>query len=720
MNQFELYDNAPDMFLSVDAKTGNIIFCNQTTADQLGYSKDEIIGKSIFDFYHPDSLNEARKALQIFKTTGKISDVELQILKKNGNVLDVSLSASAIRDENGDIVQSSSVWRDITKRKKFEEDLIESKLQLESAIRASNIGLWDWDLRTNKVYFSPEWKEQIGYEDWEITNDFSEWEKRVHPDDIQKAIAIVKSYLINPWPNYENEFRFRHKDGSYRWILAKASMIQDEKGNPVRMLGSHLDITERKQVEEELRHSQERFVNAFHTSPAGLTITRISDGKFIEANESFCKMFEFSRDEVIGHNSVELNILTPEERKKLIDEQILSGGLNDFELQAHAKSGKVVNILFSSKPMEIGGEAYHVTSMIDITGRKEVEQALRENERRLSSIYETVGDIIFHLAVEDGEHYRFISINSAFSRVTGLPQSAVVGKRVNEVIPEPSLTMVLEKYRQSIETKSIVRWEETSDYPAGRLTGEVSIAPVFDEKGHCTHLVGAVHDITDLKRAEEERLALMNRLIESEEMMRKKAAQQLHDQVGQNLTALTINLNYIMSRLSEESRLIMESRLNYSISILDETIEQIRNIMVELRPSVLDDYGLNAALKWSINKFSERTDASVKYNGKDLSKRLPINIEYTLFRVAQEALHNILKHARAKNVTVTLQEINDLVKLKVEDDGVGFDMNSVKQSKEESGLGLVTMAERINFIGGKLEISSQPGKGTSVSVELKR
>ncbi len=135
--------------------------------------------------------------------------------------------------------------------------------------------------------------------------------------------------------------------------------------------------------------------------------------------------------------------------------------------------------------------------------RKKAEEALRESEQRLSSIYNTVGDIIFHLAVEKDGRYRFISVNQAFLSVTGLTYDQVAGKGVDEVIPQPSLALVLKKYGEAIREKRIVRWEETSDYPTGRLTGEVSVAPAFDDAGNCTHLVGAVHDITDRKRAEE-------------------------------------------------------------------------------------------------------------------------------------------------------------------------------------------------------------------------
>jgi len=132
----------------------------------------------------------------------------------------------------------------------------------------------------------------------------------------------------------------------------------------------------------------------------------------------------------------------------------------------------------------------------------ETGEALRESEQQVVSIYNTVRDVIFHLAVEPEDRFRFVSVNAAFLRVTGLTREKVVGKTVNEVIPEPSLTMVLGKYRQAIEENTTVVWEETSDYPTGRLSGEVSVVPVFDNKGNCTHLVGSVHDVTERKRAE--------------------------------------------------------------------------------------------------------------------------------------------------------------------------------------------------------------------------
>jgi PAS domain S-box-containing protein len=174
-----------------------------------------------------------------------------------------------------------------------------------------------------------------------------------------------------------------------------------------------------------------------------------------------------------------------------------------------SQSGELVGMVttYWREPHELSeseSRASHILARLaaDSIERWMAEEALSENRQRLVSIYDTVKDVIFDLAVEPERQFSFVSVNAAFLKVTGLSREAVVGKTVNQVIPEPSLTMVLGKYRQAIEEHTTVLWEETSDYPTGRLTGEVCVTPIFDNTGTCTRLVGSVHDITERKRAE--------------------------------------------------------------------------------------------------------------------------------------------------------------------------------------------------------------------------
>jgi two-component system sensor histidine kinase UhpB len=147
-------------------------------------------------------------------------------------------------------------------RRQAEDALKESALRLQMAAQAGNVGLWDWDLRTDAVYFSPEWKRQLGYGAEEIRNEFREWQTRVHPEDLESSLAAINQFIRAPWPDYHLEFRLRHKDGSYRWILAQASLVYDDQGNCVRMLGSHVDVTERRESEEMLHRLSAHLLRA--------------------------------------------------------------------------------------------------------------------------------------------------------------------------------------------------------------------------------------------------------------------------------------------------------------------------------------------------------------------------------------------------------------------------------------------------------------------------
>ncbi|MGA2112540.1 MAG: PAS domain S-box protein [Anaerolineales bacterium] len=239
----------------------------------------------------------------------------------------------------------------------------------------------------------------------------------------------------------------------------------------------------------------------FQTSLDGFWIND-TDGRFVDVNDAYCRMTGYRREELLRMRISDVEAVEKPEETARHMRRVLEQGYDRFETRHRRKDGAIIEIEASASYSDArGGQC--VVFLRDITERKRAQEGLRESERRLFSIYDTVADLIFNLAVEEDGHYRFASANPAFYRVTGLPEEAVVGKRVEEVIPEPSLSMALGKYQQAIEEKAIVRWKEISNYPTGRLTGEVSIAPVFDDQGHCTHLVGSVHDVTEREKVEE-------------------------------------------------------------------------------------------------------------------------------------------------------------------------------------------------------------------------
>jgi PAS domain S-box-containing protein len=285
------------------------------------------------------------------------------------------------------------------------------------------------------------------------------------------------------------------------------------------IFGQTIALRQRKRSEAALRESEERFRAIF--SQAAIGVAQLSlKGEVQFANDCYCRVLGYTQEDLRGKGTEEFTLPKDLQAQWPMLRQLLAGEIKSysFEKRYERKDGTVTwGRVYKSLVRDPDNRPKHIISIVeDITERKQAEEALRENERRLASIYNTVGDVIFHLAVEPDGQFRFVSVNAAFLSLTGLSLEQVVGKTVNEVIPEPSLAMALARYRQAVEENTIVCWEETSDYPTGRLSGEVRVAPIFDDKGACTHLVGSVHDITERRRAEAA-------LRESEERFRNMA-----------------------------------------------------------------------------------------------------------------------------------------------------------------------------------------------------
>jgi signal transduction histidine kinase len=214
---------------------------------------------------------------------------------------------------------------------------------------------------------------------------------------------------------------------------------------------------------------------------------------------------------------------------------------------------------------------------------------------------------------------------------------------------------------------------------------------------------------------------LSARLVEAEDNERQRLSRELHDQVGESLTALGINLNIIRSQLPDQELHSIQNYLEDSFRLVEQTTERIRDVMAELRPPLLDDYGLVATLGWYAEQYSARVRVEVLMIGVEPDPRLPSAVENALFRIATEALTNVAKHAQATQVTMSIDFDEDSLRLVIADDGVGFDTKAPSGNDQDKGWGLMTMSERAETVGGQLRIQSgNAAKGTSIIVEVPR
>jgi PAS domain S-box-containing protein len=327
-----ILNNMSEGVLVVDAE-GKLILINPAAERILGRPPEATLAgvRSLNEFYQADMVTpyQTQDLPSMRAVRGEeATDVEVFIRRVGGgDGIWLSVNARPLRDESGSVRGGVVVCRDITERKRAEEALLRSRERFELAVRGSQDGLWDWDLRTNDVFYSPRWKSMLGYEDHEIAHRLEEWEQRLHPDERERVLAANRAHAEGRTPHYEYEYRLRHKDGSYRWILSRGVALRDATGKAYRMAGSHVDVTDRKRAEEErerllarerearavaeesvhvvaaakeaLRASEEQYHSLADLIP-GVVWTARADGAVDYANQFWCHFTGLTLEQTLG------------------------------------------------------------------------------------------------------------------------------------------------------------------------------------------------------------------------------------------------------------------------------------------------------------------------------------------------------------------------------------------------------------------------------------
>ncbi len=354
--------------------------------------------------------------------------------------------------------------------------------------------------------------------------------------------------------------------------------------------------------------------------------------------------------------------------------------------------------------------------------RRKAEAARRESEEKYRNLVESTGDLIF--IVNEKGIYTYV--NPPFERVTGYTVRDLIGQPFTFLVAPEHVETTIQRFRKGI------RGEDTPPYEAdllhrngGRVPVEFLVTTQYDGAGKAVGRFGIGRDIAERKRAEEalreqsRRVRILSaRLSEAEETERKRIARELHDQVGQNLTVVGINLSILKSKLPAEGMEALHARLEDSMVLVEEITEFTRGLMSDLRPPDMDLLGLVAAVGWYGERFSMRTGVDVLVEGEEIHPRPSPDVENNLFRIVQEVLTNIGKHARAGRARIRIGVVHGRLRLVITDDGVGFDPARARRGEERGGWGLLTMAERAEAIGGRFSLESEIGRGTRVTVEV--
>jgi PAS domain S-box-containing protein len=474
------------------------------------------------------------------------------------------------------------------------------------------------------------------------------------------------------------------------------------------------EIAERRRVEEALVALTTEWEQTFNAVPEHVCIMDLQ-GLILRANKAMRDKFEPIHGNLVGvdYRLCYFGTTTPDPPPWW---KVFSGGpptLVETTFPKLEGSYAVASYpLFNGK-----GEQWGALSAVrDITEQKRIKAALHEAEQKYRDIFENAIEGIFQ-STPDG---RFISANPALARMLGFdsPEQLISDRRdiEQEHYVDPKQRRI---FRKLLDEKGFVREFELQAYRKDGTTIWTSenTRAVRDESGTLLYYEGIVEDITRRKAVEVERLELLRRLVTAQEDEQRRISRELHDHTGQSLAALLLGLKSVQDKTCDEQVKQQILRLQ---DITSRIAGEMHSLIRELRPTTLDDLGLHTALSNYIDEWSDRYSIAVDFHSNGLlNARLDSQLESTIYRIVQEALNNVVKHAQAQSVSVILEKRGNSVSVIVEDDGIGFDVEALMKTPASAHrFGLLGMRERVMLVGGTLHIESTRGVGTTVLVNI--
>ncbi len=777
---------------------GRYLMVNTASANFVGKPAEEIVGKTDAELFPPEIAQQLIEHDRRVIASGEMLTLEEKLLNR-GTLQTALVVKNVYRNEEGEPVGLIGISHDITERKRFEEEIVASKLQLAVAQQIAHMGSWAREIPANKVSWSDELYRIFGLEPQEFSASYEGFLERVHPDDREFVKGIIEKALRDHKP-FDYECRAVRRHGEVRTLRARGEVVTDESGRAVKMYGTVEDITERKQAGRAIKIAP-TLILAGAAAVAALTVLEITQRlltRFISEGVSLSIPIILGSVAVVGITYFALRRLEALYRRTLeeiterqrLDEalraseehfRLLVEGIKDYAIFMLDDSGRVASWnegaarLEGYLPEEIIGQHFSIFYTPDdvasgkparalekaATGRHEEEcwivrkdgtrlwadvliNASRDERGRLRGFVNLTRDIterkraeeslrLFESAIEQANEAitittpeldppgpRIIFVNPAFTHMTGYSAAEVLGQTPRILQGPKTERAVLDELREKLargeafEGMAINYRKDGSEFYL-----EWRVDPIRNERGEVTHFVAVQRDVTERMRAKEARMQLQLQLIAAHEEERRRLSRELHDQIGQYLPALMLGLKALEETVPSQPH--HATQVGQLQKIATHIAHDVQNLARELRPAALDEFGLANTLTSYVEEWSQRHGIAVDFHrtGFDGDARLPPHVEMTLYRIAQEAFTNILKHAQARDVSLILERKRRGVKMIVEDDGQGFDVEALmKAPPAERRLGLLGMRERVALINGSLQIESAPGAGTTIVVNL--
>lgn len=726
------------------------IFVNRGFLQASGYEEGEVLGRGCDLIL--GSEQAATQLPEIFRQTYAGGwQGELAQRRKDGSEFPVALSTSLIKDQQGRVLGLMAVARDITEARRAEEQI----RLLADAVQSTRELVSVTDQQNRFTFVNQAFRDAYGYTDEEILGQTPDLlYAAANPQDLCKE--VYQQTLAGGW---HGEIVNRRKDGSEFPISLSTSLIKSRSGETVGLVGVARDISERKRAEKQ-------------SAAFALLGYRLSSATTVE---QAAEIIVGVASVLFGWDACYMHLVSPDRRRiiPILTMDTIEGQRKPVQpsravlepsalMQSVFKDGsRLINRTQDTKPrvelVRFGDLQRPSASLMyvpirsnrqvvgvlsiqsytpntyaerdlqllqiladhcgDALRRIEISQALQAAEAKYRGIVEHATEGIFQTTPEG----RYLSANPAQARMLGYdsPEELLAG--VTDIEKQ---TYVMPQKRQELmnlmDTEGLVRGFEAERYRKDRSVIWMSISghAVRDPKGGVLYFECTSQDITQRKLAELELRQMSHHIIEAQEAERQRVARELHDGVNQIIASAKMRLHKVDARHTELSPATREI-LNRCENLLVQALEENRRIAHNLRPTDLDNLGLEDACRNFCRELGSRTNLAIQCRLAHFATRLPPNVELNLFRIIQEALNNVEKHARAKSVRLHLAFRNELLVLKIQDDGRGFDAkNSKPARKGRRGTGLANLRERAASLGGTCELVSAPKQGTTVTVRV--
>lgn len=725
---------------------GDIEFVNPTFSKKTGYTAAEAIGQNpriLKSGHQPPSFYEE---LWATITHGQVWQGEFLNKRKNGELFWEFATISPIKAHDNQTTHYLAIKEDITERKQAEAALRQSEERFELAMRGASDGLWDWNIETDEVYYSPRFKQMLGLSDRDIGNRCSDWHHRIHPHDLPQVQAHLLAYLQHQIPAYEVQHREQHQAGHYLWILSRGIAIFNEQGKAIRMVGTIVDMTAQKQIEEALRQSEARYrLLAEHSTD--LISRHNLGGIFLYVSPASFTLLGYQAEALLGQPVPKF--IHPSDIKKIRQTYLqlfstLTSQTVRYRIRhqlGHYIWFETISTLVDNTPL--GNQPEIIAVSRDITERKQVEDHLQSHLQFLETLMNTIPIPIFYKDIKG----RYLGCNLAFAQfISDKPPADLIGKTVYDIAPAAVAQLSTQIDQDLIQRRGKQTYETQVISKNGRYHDVIfSKAVYFNTNDEIGGIVGAFTDITERKQAEEElrqAIEVAEQAQQQAEVANRAKSTFLATMSHELRTPLNGILGYtqILSRdrtLTDKQREAIqiiyrsgEHLLMLINDILD--LSKIEAGKLELRTA---DFALPEFLQDIVDLFKMRAQQQGIACYYEALSPLPLAVhadEKRLRQILLNLLSNAVKFTQQGQVSLKVIYGNHRARFEVEDTGEGISavdretiflpfrqLGQQNYLIEGTGLGLSISKHLVEMMDGQLYVESILGQGSLFWFEIK-